>query len=156
MASKRRTRKRPQPSAAVERAADRQPKPANQHVRAGIDGKRAVLEYTAGPLPSAETLARYEVICPGAADRLITMAENQQQHRQSLEAIAVPSTFAAQRTGQRNALISTVVALLCSFGLGLVGAEIAAGVVGGSTVVSLAGVFIVGRLGQRHERAENR
>ncbi len=84
------------------------------------------------------------------------MAEQQLEHRHRLEAIALPATFAAQRTGQRNALIVTVVALLVALGLGLAGAEAAAGVVGGTTVVALAGVFVAGRRSQDRERSDNR
>ena len=38
-----------------------------------------------GPLPDAEEFARYEQVCPGAADRIIAMAENQSKHRQEIE-----------------------------------------------------------------------
>jgi len=37
-----------------------------------------------GPLPSPETLERYEKICQGAADRIITMAEKEQDYRHKI------------------------------------------------------------------------
>lgn len=41
-------------------------------------------EMYSGPIPPPEALARYEEIQPGAADRIIKMAEKQQEHRMSL------------------------------------------------------------------------
>ena len=38
-----------------------------------------------GPLPAADEFAGYEKVLPGAADRILTMAEKQSQHRQELE-----------------------------------------------------------------------
>ena len=38
-------------------------------------------ELHAGPLPSPETVERYEMVLPGAFDRLLTMAENDQRDK---------------------------------------------------------------------------
>ena len=38
-----------------------------------------------GPIPPVEEFAGYERILPGAADRILKMAENQAGHRQTLE-----------------------------------------------------------------------
>ena len=40
-----------------------------------------------GPLPPAETYAAYEATCPGAADRLLRMAEQEGEHRRALERV---------------------------------------------------------------------
>lgn len=45
-----------------------------------------------GPLPPAEEFARYEQVCPGAADRIIAMAENQSRHRQAIENKSIEMT----------------------------------------------------------------
>ena len=44
-------------------------------------------EFTAlsGPLPPPEMLAQYEEILPGAAERILSMAERQAEHRQKME-----------------------------------------------------------------------
>lgn len=39
------------------------------------------IQLHAGPLPDAETFARYDQILPGAADRILRMAENEQNAR---------------------------------------------------------------------------
>ena len=39
------------------------------------------LTFHAGPLPPPETVERYELIMPGAFDRILTMAEKEQQNK---------------------------------------------------------------------------
>lgn len=41
--------------------------------------------YRHGPIPESQELARYEEILPGIADRIVTMAEKQQQASIKLE-----------------------------------------------------------------------
>lgn len=36
--------------------------------------------FHAGPLPSPEVLSKYEQLCPGSMDRIILMAEKEQDH----------------------------------------------------------------------------
>ncbi|MHB8129171.1 MAG: DUF2335 domain-containing protein [Mobilitalea sp.] len=38
-----------------------------------------------GPLPPASEFERYERVCPGAADRILSMAENEEAHRHRTE-----------------------------------------------------------------------
>jgi uncharacterized membrane protein len=42
---------------------------------------RASLTVHAGPLPPPETVERYEMVLPGAFDRILTMAENDQRDK---------------------------------------------------------------------------
>ncbi|MFZ5800507.1 MAG: DUF2335 domain-containing protein [Candidatus Omnitrophota bacterium] len=50
-----------------------------------------------GPIPPPEVLAGYERIMPGAADRIIAMAERQAAHRQEMERrIVFSETFQAK------------------------------------------------------------
>src|SRR6266487_6387560 len=67
-----------------------------------------------GPLPPPEALAKYEEVLPGAADRIITMAEKQVGHRQKLESKVVGSNTFNERLGMILAFI--VVISLMSFG----------------------------------------
>ena len=57
-------------------------------------------EFYYGPIPSASGLARYEKVQPGAADRLIKMAENQAKHRQDIESKALSADIKSQHRGQ--------------------------------------------------------
>lgn len=55
--------------------------------------KRVIAEVIqsefSGPIPPPNIIAGYENVVPGAADRIITMAETQAKHRQALETIEV-------------------------------------------------------------------
>lgn len=53
-----------------------------------------------GPLPHPEILAGYDQVLPGAADRIITMAEKNQAHRHALEAKVIPAGITSERIGQ--------------------------------------------------------
>ncbi len=41
-------------------------------------------ELRAGPIPDAEEFAKYDLVVPGAANRLLTMAEKEQAHGHSM------------------------------------------------------------------------
>src|SRR5215208_5666614 len=53
-----------------------------------------------GPLPPPEILARYNDAVPGAAERLIQMAERNQDHRQKLETEVIPARARSETRGQ--------------------------------------------------------
>jgi uncharacterized membrane protein len=46
-----------------------------------------------GPLPSPEAFEKYNRVLPGAADRILKMAETQATHRQSLEHFVVRGDY---------------------------------------------------------------
>jgi uncharacterized membrane protein len=50
-----------------------------------------------GPLPPPEILYRYDQIIPGAADRIIQLAESEIRHRQEQEKAATDANIQAQR-----------------------------------------------------------
>jgi uncharacterized membrane protein len=54
------------------------------------------VEYS-GPLPPPAVLQRYDQVVPGAAERILRMAEGQSKHRQALESVVV-------RSGSRDSL----------------------------------------------------
>lgn len=53
-----------------------------------IISRKQTISYSA-PLPEASQFAYYDNVLPGAADRILTMAENQARHRQKLENKAI-------------------------------------------------------------------
>ncbi len=110
--------------------------------------------YVSGPLPSPDILKQYDTVVPGSAERIITMAEQQGDHRRDLERKVIDSNIANERRGQRLGFILTLAAM--AFGVLLVqkGAT-AAGVTSvlGALAV-LAGVFVYGKYAGRRELAE--
>lgn len=53
-----------------------------------------------GPLPAPEDLQRYEALAPGAAERIIRMAEAEQSHRHALESKALEADASVRITFQ--------------------------------------------------------
>lgn len=109
-----------------------------------------------GPLPPPELLEQYNRIIPNGADRIVTMAESQLRHRQSLESAVVHSNIKSESRGQLFALILGLVAIIG--GIGLVAFNKSAqGLVAIITAfVALAGVFVYGRWQQQREREQKR
>lgn len=62
-----------------------------------------------GPIPAPDILAEYENISPGFADRIISMAERQSQHRQEIEKTQV-------KAESRDSLLGVIFAFLLGGG----------------------------------------
>jgi uncharacterized membrane protein len=104
-----------------------------------------------GPLPPPDTLAQYESVCPGAADRILGMAESQVRHRQELE-------VRASKTNSRDSLLGVVFAFLIGIAAitvgGLVvvnGHPVAGTLFSGAGLGSLVGAFIYGTRTQNND-----
>lgn len=71
-----------------------------------------------GPLPPPNILEGYEKILPGAADRIITMAETQLNHRHDMESTVIKSNVKNEHTGMLLAFCLTIA--LMAFGFYLI------------------------------------
>ena len=107
-----------------------------------------------GPLPRPEDLAEYEKTVPGAAERIIAMAERQAEHRQALERVVVEGGARNAHQGLWLGFIISLVVLGLGTTLVLTGHEVVGATVMALDVVSLAGVFVFGRIDQRRERVQ--
>jgi uncharacterized membrane protein len=105
-----------------------------------------------GPLPSPEHLRGYEEVLPGSADRILTMAEKQSDHRQEIEKDAVKGGARRSWWGLWLGFVISVLVLGLSGGLIVAGYQVAGTVLGSVDLVSLASVFVIGRVEQRRER----
>lgn len=92
-----------------------------------------------GPLPAPEDLARYDQLLPGTAERIIAMAELEQNHRVSMERDAMEAdhihrneVMTAQQKNARSVFRSDMVGQL-------LGGAIALGCVAGAIVSVLQG-----------------
>jgi uncharacterized membrane protein len=103
-------------------------------------------EIVQGPLPDPQVLARYDAIVQGAAERIIAMAERDGQHLQSVEKMRITAMFYERRLGQIFGFLIALSGLSASVFLAYTGHEVTASVIGGATLVSLASVFVAGRL----------
>jgi len=85
--SKNRQPNPPTVSVSAARPASPQPSPHAAHI---IQQK-----FHQGPIPPSEELANYDRIAPGAAERIIRMAEEQAAHRRELEARSLQADIEA-------------------------------------------------------------
>lgn len=109
-----------------------------------------------GPLPPPEILERYEKILPGAAERIISMAEKQSEHRKQLESIVIGTDTANSRMGLWFGLIIGLAGLAVSALVAIWGKEWAGTIIGSATLVSLVGTFIYGSQQRKQERGGRR
>lgn len=101
-----------------------------------------VQQHYSGPLPQPEALAQYDQIVPGAAERIIKMAEKEMDHRHRVEdsmtRSAIRSTFLGIIFAFMSVLIlsgSVVYALYRGF-------DTVAGSIAVGSIAAVAGVFI--------------
>ncbi|MBC8790419.1 MAG: hypothetical protein C6Y20_02320 [Tagaea sp. CACIAM 22H2] len=111
-----------------------------------ISAVRSTVAQYSGPLPHPDHFAKYNAVLPDAAQRILVMAEKEQDHRQSWENRALDAQVADTKRGQFFGLIVAVMlcagALYCSY----IGQPWVASVMVGATFVGACGLFIRGRL----------
>lgn len=89
---------------------------------------------------------QYNHAVPGAAERIIAMAEHDFAHLQTMEKMRLAAFYQDRRLGQIFGFSIAVIALGGSVFLAIAGHEQTASVIGGSTLVALVSVFVFGRL----------
>jgi len=113
----------------------------------------SILQSTShsGPLPSPDDLKKYDVIIPNGADRIMIMAERQNQHRIDIEKSIIKSNNTQSGTGQWMGFILGLGCICASVYLGVNNQPWLGGVLGGSTIIGLVTVFVLGRKAQKEE-----
>ena len=89
-----------------------------------------------GPLPAAAEMERYEQVQRGSADRILTMAEGEQENRHSLEMV-----------GLVGGLVVWTLLLAATVLLAWLGARTAAAVVGSGVGLMMLDRFLKNRTG---------
>jgi uncharacterized membrane protein len=112
------------------------------------------LSHFSGPLPSPEHLFNYDKVAPGAANRIIDMAEKNQENRLYLTRIMAESDVKKSLRGQAFgfliAVIAFTVATICAF---LDQKEIGIASIGFS-LVSIVSTFVLGRKSKDSRKAK--
>ena len=135
---------------ALERNPDA-PSPAEQG-----DARESLLvvrrEAAFGPLPDPVTFQQYDAVLPGAAERILAMAEQNAQHGREMDKAILQAQVElekdvtkTQRLGQLYGLAVTAAVLGVTVYALAHGHEIAAAILGGTTIVGLVAVFVRGR-----------
>lgn len=100
---------------------ERLPEELQRRLRAAFRYMR--VEAFAGPLPHPRLIRQYEDAVPGSGNRIIAMAESQQQHRHSIETAVINSDIVMERSGLLAATFLSTVILVGSFILLAIGKE---------------------------------
>lgn len=111
-----------------------------------------VATHFEGPLPHPSILKGYEEVLPGAADRIITMAEEQAGHRHDLEAKVIRFDELKSVVGLVFAFLIVIAAFAVGAYTALNGAPLFGGVISLAGLASVVGPFIYQR--QREGRSE--
>lgn len=98
-----------------------------------------------GPLPDPYTLNAYDEIIPNGADRIMKMAERQQEHRMGIEKKAIGRQSAQSLIGQIFGFLIGVAGIGCGTFLAYSGHSTVGSIIAGGTVVSLVSVFVIGK-----------
>ena len=101
--------------------------------------------HISGPLPTPDILLGYDEVLPGAAERIMRMAEQEQANALEIGGTSVRAAAADNRRGQIFGFLVALAAFGTASWLGYLGHETAAAIVGGGTVVALVTVFVTGR-----------
>jgi len=107
--------------------------------------KQEVVQHHSGPLPSPNDFAAYNQITPGAAERILRMAEIEAEHRRSQEVKAMVRMHREAMVGQLFAFAIGLSGIGASMYLAMIEQPAAAMVIGGGTLVALVTAFINGR-----------
>jgi uncharacterized membrane protein len=111
---------------------------------------RVEASYT-GPIPPPGMLVKYNEAFPGAAERIVAMAERQSAHRENMETTVVTAGARSQTRGSWFAFIIAMTAILGGVYLIKLGksAEGLSAIVG--SLAALTAVFVYGKNKQGKE-----
>ena len=95
-----------------------------------------------GPLPHPEFFQAYDDTLPGAAHRILTMAEKQQEYRHSQQSVRLASDASRETRGQWMAFAIVLVALIGSMTLIAFDKTVEGITTALGAIVGIVGVFI--------------
>ncbi|WP_158601719.1 DUF2335 domain-containing protein [Solilutibacter pythonis] len=108
----------------------------------------------AGPLPPPAVLAQFEQAVPGAAERILKMAEDEGEHARRIQASAYHGAARAQLLGQVFALMVALGGLASATVLALHDHDWVAGIVASTTVTTVVAAFLQARRAAKQKAAQ--
>lgn len=106
-----------------------------------------------GPLPPPQVLADYEKTLKGSADRILKMAEREQEARHRIDSEIIGNAAKQHKRGQYMGCTLVIVLASMAFTLGFLGHDWLSGMVFTGAIVSVAGIFVLNR--EPKKRKEN-
>lgn len=119
-----------------------------------VTQRQVQVQQWSGPLPSPIDLKGYEEICPGAADRILSMAEKQNNHRIELETKVIRAQIGQGTSGQIFGFLIGLATVLGGVFCVLQNHEAAETTIVVSGAASVASVFVYGKKQQQKELKE--
>ena len=110
------------------------------------------IKQFSGPLPPPQILQEYNRVVPGAAERLLVMAEEQARHRRELERRVVRWNTVNETLGILSAIVVVCGAFAWATYAVYTGQSAKGSAVVISTIATLAGIFIYGKERTSQER----
>ena len=107
-----------------------------------------------GPLPVPAYLAQYEEILPGSAERILKMAEEQSDHRRSLETKVINSGVSDSKKGLWFGFLIGIGGLGVVSYCASLGFQVLAGIIAALDLGSLVGIFVYGSQQKKNERVQ--
>jgi uncharacterized membrane protein len=98
-----------------------------------------------GPIPPPEILEKYNKVTPNGGERIMQMAEKQLEHRTHLEDYVIKEELNQSKRGQIFGFVLAIVVLLFVLILSILGHEMVASILGGTTMIGLVAVFVIGK-----------
>jgi uncharacterized membrane protein len=127
------------------------------------DGGDVQVADFAGPLPTPSMLRDYEKLVPGAAQRMLALAERNAEHLRKLQDDLVEQQLLAQQAERRQHLLGqllgfllALISILTGAFIALRGASLAGGLIGSTGFLAIIIAFLIGRLGQIREEEPRR
>ena len=108
-------------------------------------------EFHQGPLPPPRQLGQYDQVLPGAAERIMTMAENEQTHRHMNESRLIGGEIRLKFTGQIAAFAALILMILLVGFMVWSGNPIQAASLGAVMITGVVGLFLAPKFFQRPE-----
>ena len=113
-------------------------------------------KFFQGPIPPPGALAEYNRICPGAANRILAMAESQVLHRQELEREVINSNCRSQARGPILGFVLAAAVIVIGSYLILQGKEVSGLVALLGALAAVIVPFVYGRREQKRELQKKR
>lgn len=99
-----------------------------------------------GPIPPPSYLKGYKDVLPNAPERILAMAEKQQEHRMKMEESLVERNLRLSERGQRLGFVIVILFLAASVFLAINGHENLAYLIMGTTLLGVLAVFVLNKL----------
>lgn len=101
-------------------------------------------EKFSGPIAHPRHLREYELVLPGSAERIVSMAEKEQGHNQAMERTIVEGAMSQSRTAMYLGFIALIILITAAIYAGMNDNNVLAGLLLGTGVLGGAATLIRG------------